>query len=428
MEISVEELNSGEKYRLKFEKKSLQIFLSDLSVFSVFEQYYQLDIPSYIPYLDIINAVVDTVNHILQIKYVFKKTIESCTFSFDNECETKEEIELFCNNLLDKVYENGKSESKSIYVIINPYSGNKKAESVFKYEVLPILEAGDCTVDFIMTKKAGDGQIIARNIPLQYYDKIMCVSGDGLLHEVANGLLGREDYIKWKTPLCVIPLGTGNALANSLMSKELYNHTTVSYAIMNALKGRKLQMDVMDVKLEKKNGDVKKMFSLSSQTYGLIADADIGTNYLRYFSSFRFTLGALWNIISNKKYVAVIDIENYNMDQTEIKVFSAGKTTRLDANTIINPKAKMSDGFIDINIIPFKNHGSFDYSKIFLEVSTGNHIWHPLCVYKKVKEYALYFEDNSLVSIDGEEYSCSSMKVSVASQKLYIMSIENEFT
>ncbi|MED6238800.1 Sphingosine kinase 1, partial [Ataeniobius toweri] len=58
---------------------------------------------------------------------------------------------------------------------------------------------------------------LVREADLSQWDALVIMSGDGLLHEVINGLLERPD---WEdaicTPLGILPGGSGNALAASV--------------------------------------------------------------------------------------------------------------------------------------------------------------------------------------------------------------------
>ena len=47
------------------------------------------------------------------------------------------------------------------------------------------------------------------------YQGIICVSGDGLLHEVVNSLYNRQD-LSIIPPIGIIPAGSGNAVAGAL--------------------------------------------------------------------------------------------------------------------------------------------------------------------------------------------------------------------
>lgn len=51
------------------------------------------------------------------------------------------------------------------------------------------------------------------------FDGIVTVSGDGLLHEVVNGLMLRKDWmeIREKVTIGGIPGGTGNGLIKALL-------------------------------------------------------------------------------------------------------------------------------------------------------------------------------------------------------------------
>ena len=49
----------------------------------------------------------------------------------------------------------------------------------------------------------------------------MFVSGDGLLHEIINGLISRPDWNEIKNTITVggIPAGTGNGIIKSLLTE-----------------------------------------------------------------------------------------------------------------------------------------------------------------------------------------------------------------
>lgn len=68
------------------------------------------------------------------------------------------------------------------------------------------------------------------------FDGIVFVSGDGLLHEIVNGLMKRPDWQKLKQTLTVggIPGGTGNGLIKSLLSdiNEDYGVKEASWLVL----------------------------------------------------------------------------------------------------------------------------------------------------------------------------------------------------
>ena len=94
---------------------------------------------------------------------------------------------------------------KRFKIIINPKSGKGKAKNIFKNDVLPILQAAGCKVvehitsdrngvsHVLTTNAAKEATAVAAQLDLQYYDAILCVGGDGIVHEVINGLANRKD-------------------------------------------------------------------------------------------------------------------------------------------------------------------------------------------------------------------------------------------
>ena len=110
-------------------------------------------------------------------------------------------------------------KSRRILVLINPASGPGKAHSIYKEHVYPLLAEAGIDVVPIITKKSGEARAFIANAPLvQSCDGIVTISGDGLIFEVINGLMEREDrdIVMMKIPLGIIPGGSGNGLAHSI--------------------------------------------------------------------------------------------------------------------------------------------------------------------------------------------------------------------
>ena len=110
---------------------------------------------------------------------------------------------------------------KRFKIIINPKSGKGRAKEVFRRDVLPILQHAGCNVvENIPEDRAGISHVqtterprhavnIAKALPLEAYDAIICIGGDGIVHEVINGLAQREDAgdALNNLPVAVIPAG-----------------------------------------------------------------------------------------------------------------------------------------------------------------------------------------------------------------------------
>ncbi|KAI4832147.1 hypothetical protein KUCAC02_015123 [Chaenocephalus aceratus] len=101
------------------------------------------------------------------------------------------------------------------------------------------------------------------------------MSGDGLLYEVINGLLDRPDWEEAvRTPLGILPGGSGNALAASIhhysgappvFSEELL--LSCGFLLCQRLVTR---MDLVSVHLSSS----PRLFSFLSLAWGFVADVD----------------------------------------------------------------------------------------------------------------------------------------------------------
>ena len=65
-------------------------------------------------------------------------------------------------------------------------------------------------------------QSIIQELPLDQFDAIVVMSGDGLIHEVLNGYAAHPECPKaFRIPLTPIPTGSGNGLAMNLYGSEV---------------------------------------------------------------------------------------------------------------------------------------------------------------------------------------------------------------
>ncbi|KAH9952580.1 ATP-NAD kinase-like domain-containing protein [Russula dissimulans] len=192
---------------------------------------------------------------------------------------------------------------RRLLVVINPRGGPGKATSVYHKEVEPILSAARCTYKTVYTEYQGHATKIASEIVLDDYDALVSVSGDGTLHELINGFAQHKEPRKaFKIPIAPIPAGSGNAASLNLLGVK--NGLDVATATLNAIKGRPMAVDILSIL---QSG--KRSFSFLSQSVGLIADLDLGTEHLRWMGSNRFIYGYLRGILTRKAYPFAISIK-----------------------------------------------------------------------------------------------------------------------
>jgi len=93
----------------------------------------------------------------------------------------------------------------------NPNSGRRKKHRVKDVEaVAAILRAAGVEVEVAPTRAASDAGAQVRMAVREGFDAIVACGGDGTVHDVLQGLAGKDAV------LGIIPLGTANALAHDL--------------------------------------------------------------------------------------------------------------------------------------------------------------------------------------------------------------------
>jgi len=72
-------------------------------------------------------------------------------------------------------------------------------------QVAPMLAKGGVDADVVYTQRAHHAWELMQKLPLGKYEAVVSVSGDGLLHEILNGLLDRPDWPEAvKTPMAIV--------------------------------------------------------------------------------------------------------------------------------------------------------------------------------------------------------------------------------
>jgi len=177
-------------------------------------------------------------------------------------------------------------------VIINPYGGSGRALSIWN-SVKEMFEIAQIETTIIVTTHRNHALEIAETIELERIDGIICVSGDGMLFEVINGLMKRRDWERAiQTPLGIIPAGSGNGLAASIGAVEPL------VAAFYIVKGKSRPLDLWSVI---HNENQTRSFAFLSVTWGLIADIDYESEKMRFLGSLRFTLSGLKKLLETTK-------------------------------------------------------------------------------------------------------------------------------
>ena len=209
-------------------------------------------------------------------------------------------VSAWITKLLDRAY--GEAQrNKRIKVLINPYGGQGSAQKWYTRDIQPIFSAAHCLVDVERTQFQGHAIEIAEKLDTDAFDVIASCSGDGLPHEVFNGLGKKADARRALSKVAVaqLPCGSGNA-----MSWNLNGTDSPSFAALCIVKGIRTPLDLISIT----QGE-NRTLSFLSQSLGIVAESDLGTEHIRWLGSARFTYGLLIRLLRKTVYPCDIAIK-----------------------------------------------------------------------------------------------------------------------
>ncbi|KAL6930488.1 hypothetical protein ACO0R3_003607 [Hanseniaspora guilliermondii] len=256
----------------------------------------------------------------------YQKLMKMCQYDeLEDESITKQPT--LKELILFKAFPNPVERNK-ILVIINPNGGKGKAHKLFHSKSKPILLASSkAEIHIKETRYHREAYHFIKNHPnLLRYNIICCASGDGIPHEVLNAIYHRKDRSEIFQELVVsqIPCGSGNAL-----SLSCHGTNNASLASLNILKGRVEQMDLMTCQQKSYQDNIDKIddaevaqntrVSFLSQAYGIIAESDINTEYLRFIGPSRFEIGVTSQVLRKKKYPCDVMVQFGKENKHEVK-------------------------------------------------------------------------------------------------------------
>jgi len=187
------------------------------------------------------------------------------------------------------------SERKPLLVFVNPYSGTKQGEAIWRNKCQPLCDAAGLRTEVVVTDHAGHAVEFIRDFDRSEYSAIATVGGDGILNEVINGLMTRAD---WRDvidiPVCPVPGGTGNACGYTL-----YNSVDPCGCVAHIVRNITRKMDIFLCVQPESQEFIWGVLNFSN---GIIAEADFGSETIRWAGSLRPSIWAVYRIMMGSMY------------------------------------------------------------------------------------------------------------------------------
>lgn len=233
--------------------------------------------------------------------------------------------------------------ANKIIFLVNPASGTDDKAAVQKTIRNRCKEEG-IPFEILHTTADGDYSWLSKKITEEKIHTVVTVGGDGTISAVANGL--RHLNIK----LGIIPRGSGNGLAFAARIPK-----DVSKALEIIFKGRSSRIDAYKI-----NSEFSCMLS------GLGFDAQVAHDFSKQHTRGLVTYVKITaaGFLKAKPYPFCIEAYNSVID-TNAYFISIANSNQFGNQFTIAPKASLSDGLLDIVIVPKMNKVQLLYSVLY---------------------------------------------------------------
>eukprot|EP01136_Pigoraptor_vietnamica_P045550 Opistho-1_new@23628 len=180
-------------------------------------------------------------------------------------------------------------------VFVNPIGGKKLGPKIFNEKVAPIMRLAGIRTDVVVTSRAHQAMDFVRCEDISSFDGVVVVGGDGMLNEVINGMLLREDRLNIR--IGVIPAGS----TDTVIFSAIGTNDVLTAALMIVLGGR-IPLDVCSMS---QNGSLLK-YIVSMAGYGFFGDVMRRSEGLRWMGPMRYDYSGFLSFMAHSSYQAQI--------------------------------------------------------------------------------------------------------------------------
>lgn len=296
------------------------------------------------------------------------------------------------------------ASQKTWFVIINPTSGNGSSKKKWP-EIQNLLISYQFNFDFVFTEHANHSTELTQNAIKQGFKNIICVGGDGTLHNIVNGIMHQKDVLSTEIHVGVIPIGTGN---DWIKTHRISNNIEKAIQI---IKNENLkQQDVGKMQLLNPKRNSIYFINLA----GIGFDGYIVSKVHKYkrYGTLAYLIGAISGLFSFKNFHSKVIINSEIIESKNLMIIvGIGKYAGggMQLTTTSNP----FDGLFDISIA--KNISKGDIIKNISKLFNGK-----ITDHKKVDSYKsdsisieILDTNRPFIETDGEIVGTGNVDISI---------------
>lgn len=288
-------------------------------------------------------------------------------------------------------------------IIINPISGRAKKNDL-RDIINDNLDRDQFEPEFIITSYPGHAYELSKDVSEKGYHLVVAVGGDGLINEIANGLLYTD------TIMGIIPNGSGNGLSRHLGIP------------MNPAKATRLLNRLNTVKIDTFSINNEKVIcNMAGVGFDALVAEKFSKTAKRGLMSYLKIILKEFMHFSSSEYVLHI---NDTVLKTKAFLISFANSSQFGNNAKIAPMASVYDGLMDVCIM--KDFPRYKAPYIGLMLLTGQLHKITLMKYFKTSDARITLPEKLHCQIDGDPYKMADqLNINTNPQSLRIVIPEN---
>lgn len=278
-------------------------------------------------------------------------------------------------------------------IILNPYGGRLPTAAKVTLVEQGLQQAG---LDYHLevTARRGHGIELARQSVCAGWPMVVAAGGDGMVSEVANGLLQAAGEAEAGI-LGIIPIGTANDLAEMLAIP-----LDAASACRRLAAGATRLIDV---------GMVNGHYFVNNSAVGLEPLVTVAHDRMRWVKgNLRYILAALQTLSGAKPWPMRLSWDA-SMFEGPINLVSIGNSNRTGGSFYMTPQAQLDDGLLDFLFA--SRLSKLQLLRLLPQTFTGGHITHPQVVYRQATALSITAFAPTLIQADGEIIADSATEI-----------------
>lgn len=306
-------------------------------------------------------------------------------------------------------------------IIVNPAAQSGAAAEIGErlQRFLRLYLHGAGSFDLALTERARHATAIARHAT--GYDTVLAVGGDGIIHEVANGLMDIRPSAR--PALGIVPVGSGNDYARTIGMPEVSRDADMA----PLLSCERTPVDVGRLELARSDGSISIEHFVQTFSFGMDAQIALGTYGIRratglkgsplYLLSGMRALGGAY-----RDYPVMVSIDGAPAERMRTVTFAIQIGATYGSGFRICPGADPTDGMLDICYVsgPMSRAHALP---LLLSAKLGRHVGDPRTHLARCRAVTLTFEGDEPypAQADGERIEAARIAAGILPGALTVL-------